>query len=128
MHFPVECPSVLGNLTLLQQILTNLIDNAVKYRQPDLPLEISVECTQSVDSRIAIAVADNGIGIAEDMQEKVFDIFQRLHGQEEVPGTGIGLALVKKAVGFLDGTITLTSAPGEGSTFTVVLRTAGGPE
>jgi PAS domain S-box-containing protein len=126
IHFPSGCPTVQGNYTLLGQIFSNLIDNAIKYRRPDEPAEIKIECTQTGGDLVAISVIDNGVGISENMQEKVFNMFQRLHCEEEIVGTGIGLALVKKAIELLNGSITLKSVPGEGSTFTINLIEAKG--
>ena len=66
-------------------------------------------------------MADNGIGIPPEFHEKIFNIFQRLHNQDEYPGTGIGLAIVKKATELLDGRVWVESGVGEGSTFYVQL-------
>ena len=68
-----------------------------------------------------VSVADNGIGIAEEYHDKVFQIFQRLHGQDEYPGTGIGLAIAQKAVELMGGRIWLESEAGRGSKFFVKL-------
>ena len=126
LHFPCACPTVLGNLTLLEQVFSNLIDNAIKYRRPDEPADIKIDCVTTEDTLVSISVMDNGLGIPETMQEKVFNIFQRLHAEDDIPGTGIGLALVKKAVDLANGTITIKSTPGKGSTFTVNLKAADG--
>jgi signal transduction histidine kinase len=71
-----------------------------------------------------IQVADNGIGIEPEYHEKIFQVFQRLHSRDEYPGTGLGLAIVAKAVRVMEGAVSVESAPGRGSTFTVRLPAA----
>jgi signal transduction histidine kinase len=73
-----------------------------------------------------IRVADNGIGIEPQYHEKIFQVFQRLHSADEYPGTGLGLAIVAKAVRVMEGDVSVESAPGRGSTFTVRLPAAPG--
>lgn len=107
----------------LEIILTNLISNAIKYTPNNGEININV---RKFDDKVEIAVCDSGIGIDEDNQKVVFNRFTRaedLHG-ESIPGAGIGLALVKELVENHNGTITLESALGEGSTFTVTLPVA----
>jgi PAS domain S-box-containing protein len=111
-----ELPQISGDETLLRQIFTNLIDNAIKYRQVEVPLEIKIDFAHKNQSSI-LTVSDNGIGISEEYFEKIFNIFQRLHNDDQYSGTGIGLATVKKAVGLLNGTVGIKSVVGKGSTF-----------
>jgi len=73
---------------------------------------------------VVLRVADNGIGIAAEYYEKIFQVFQRLHSADEYPGTGIGLAIVAKAVRLMDGEVGIESVPGQGSTFIVRLPAA----
>jgi PAS domain S-box-containing protein len=113
-------PEIQGDNTLLRQIFTNLIENAINYRRTDTPLEIKIDFTQQTD-KIIMSAADNGIGIPEEHWDKIFNIFQRLHNDEKHPGTGIGLATVKKAVNMLNGEIWVKSIVGEGSTFFIQL-------
>ncbi|WP_420627439.1 sensor histidine kinase [Candidatus Leptofilum sp.] len=113
-------PIVRGNRTLLSRIFTNLLENALNYRRSDVPLRITVSCETKLD-QVVIRVADNGIGIAPKFHDKIFSIFQRLHSQAEYPGTGIGLAIVKKSVDLLNGQVWVESLEGEGSTFCVQL-------
>ncbi len=113
-----------GDAPLLQMLLTNLFGNSVKYRRPDRAPVVRV--TTTTEGQMArIEVADNGIGIPEEYAEKVFVIFQRLHGRDEYEGTGIGLALAKKVVEFHDGSIEVLSSPGWGH-LRVVYASIGG--
>ena len=106
--------------TLLKQILQNLIGNAVKFNR-NTPKRISIGWQPAPEDRIEIFVRDNGIGIAPQYQDQIFRIFQRLHTQEEFAGTGIGLAIVRKAAYKLNGSVRMASEPGKGSTFYVEL-------
>jgi signal transduction histidine kinase len=115
-----DLPVVCGDRTLLSQIFTNLLDNALTYRKPDVPVKVGVTWT-SVGDKVIVTVADNGIGIAPEHFDSIFNVFQRLHTQDAYPGTGIGLAVVKKAVEVQGGKIGVESMPGVGSTFRVEL-------
>ena len=105
----------------LVQVFQNLIGNALKYRKPGEKPEIHVDAKPQ-DGTWVFSIRDNGIGIAAEYHSQIFRIFGRLHGQE-VPGTGIGLALCKKLVERSGGTIWVESAPGAGSTFFFAVRT-----
>lgn len=119
-----EMPIVLGDKTQLYQIFSNLIGNALKYRDPKRVPTISVKSEFDSTRRSAmIFVEDNGQGIPQDKLETIFRPFVRLHGQD-IDGTGIGLACVKKLVERSGGSVTAKSVPGEGSTFSVNLRLA----
>ena len=76
---------------------------------------------QAEGDQVIVRVRDNGIGIAAEYFEKIFNVFQRLHSNDETPGTGIGLATVKKSVNLLGGNVWVESSVGEGSTFCVQL-------
>ncbi|GAB4428945.1 MAG: hypothetical protein Fur0044_26730 [Anaerolineae bacterium] len=115
-----DLPVVMGDKTLLTQIFTNLLDNALTYRRADVPAQVTVT-HQTEDKMVIVRVSDNGIGIAPEYQEKIFNIFQRLHSQEEYPGTGIGLATVKRSVEMLGGRLWVESKVGQGSAFFVKL-------
>jgi PAS domain S-box-containing protein len=115
-----QLPTVMGDKTLIQQIFSNLLENAMTYRRVGVPLKITVSA-QSDDKSVTMRVTDNGIGIPPEYHEKIFNIFQRLHSDEEYPGTGIGLATVKKSVELLGGSVWVESTSGEGSTFFVQL-------
>ncbi|MDR3562000.1 MAG: PAS domain S-box protein [Negativicutes bacterium] len=113
-------PTVLGDKTLIYRIFSNLVENAITYRRRDVPLRITI-AAQSDDKTATLRVSDNGIGIQPEYYEKIFNIFQRLHSDDEYPGTGIGLATVKKSAELLGGSVWVESTPGEGSTFFVKL-------
>lgn len=105
---PDELPTVTGDPTLLAMLWQNLIGNAVKFQRPDQTPKIVIDCArQSIDDadQWLVTVSDNGIGIADEFVDKVFVIFQRLHGRDSYTGTGIGLALCKKIVEHHGGTI-----------------------
>ncbi|WP_420382075.1 sensor histidine kinase [Novosphingobium sp.] len=112
-------PDVFVDSVALEQILANLIENAIKYRSPARVLHIDVSA-QRVGDRIAIAVADNGRGIDPRDSDRVFDLFRR-SGMQDQPGEGIGLAHVRALAYRLGGTIGLESTLGTGSTFTLNL-------
>ena len=111
-------PTVQADPTLLEQILQNLISNAIKYRTEDAP-EITIDA-HSDDKGWVISVADNGIGLDVKFAEKIFAPFQRLHSREAYKGTGIGLAIVRQAVERHNGKIWVESEEGKGATFSVL--------
>ncbi|MEM1093079.1 MAG: PAS domain S-box protein [Bacteroidota bacterium] len=113
-------PVVMADGRYLGQVFQNLLANALAYRRPGVAPVVQVSASREAD-RWRIDVRDNGIGIAEEHQERIFDIFQRLHTEEDYPGTGIGLAICQRVVERHGGTLSVTSLPGEGSTFSVRL-------
>jgi PAS domain S-box-containing protein len=115
-----ELPVVTGDRTLLSQVFTNLLENAFIYHKPGTPPQVYVTC-HSEDNDVVVEVRDNGIGIPSEYYEKIFNVFQRLYSEEEYPGTGIGLATVKKSVELLGGSVWVESKVGEGSTFFIRL-------
>ena len=115
-----DLPVVTGDRTLLSQVFINLLENAFTYYKPDVPPQVSVTCRHE-GRYVILEVRDNGIGIPLEYQEKIFNMFQRLHSEEEYPGTGIGLATARKSVELLGGSVWVESTSGEGSTFFVGL-------
>lgn len=118
-----ESPLVtpIGDPTLMEQVLTNLVGNALTYRRVGIAPVVRIT-SRRVDGEVVIDVADNGIGIAPEYRDSIFDVFTRLHSDEAYSGTGIGLAIARRAARFMDGDITVASEPGTGSTFTLHLR------
>jgi signal transduction histidine kinase len=116
LHLDLQCQHILAEPESLSQALRNLIDNAFKFTQAvDTPLiEIG---SKNPDQVVIIWVKDNGIGFDMQYSERIFDMFQRLHRVEEYSGTGIGLALVRKAMHRMNGRAWAESAPGYGATF-----------
>ena len=113
-------PTIEVEPVLLRQIFQNLISNATKFnRAPHKRIELGWRLVGEYDCELY--VRDNGLGIDPRYAEQIFQIFQRLHTQQEYEGTGIGLAIVKKAISRMGGTVHYTSTPGEGSTFFVTL-------
>jgi PAS domain S-box-containing protein len=109
-------PTVWGDDAQLGQLFQNLIGNALKFRRPDAAPHVMISAERQGDAW-TIRVRDNGIGIAPEQAERIFQIFQRLHTREEYEGTGIGLAVCKKIVERHGGRIWVESTPGQGTTF-----------
>jgi light-regulated signal transduction histidine kinase (bacteriophytochrome) len=108
-------PIIQADSAQLAELFQNLIGNAIKFRLEDPPrVEIAA---RRAGSEWIFSVADNGIGIDPAYFDRIFQVFQRLHGLEAYPGTGIGLAVSKRIVDRLGGRIWVESAPGKGSTF-----------
>jgi PAS domain S-box-containing protein len=101
----------------LRSIVYNLLSNAVKYRAPDRPLVVHLSCAPASNSRLVLKVQDNGLGLEQGQQARLFQLFQRLH--THVEGTGLGLYMVKKIVENAGGTITVASQVNAGTTFTL---------
>lgn len=120
-----KLPVVNGYPRQLQQMFQNLLTNAIKYRKPDVSPVIEIRSEENNDGGKfkAIEIRDNGIGFDQQHEQKIFEIFARLHGRTEYKGNGIGLSIVKKVVENHNGRIQVTSKPGEGSAFKVILPT-----
>ena len=117
-------PTVMGDEGQLVRLFQNLIGNAIKFRRQEPPqVHISAQRRQHV---VTFSVRDNGIGIDPRHSQSIFEIFRRLHTQQEYPGTGMGLAICKKIVERHGGHISVQSQPGKGSTFYFTISMAGG--
>jgi PAS domain S-box-containing protein len=122
-HLPV----VPADRVQMNQLLQNLIGNALKFHKHGCPPKVSVEATVACDPNggtddvCRITVEDNGVGFDEKYSDRIFQVFQRLHGRNEYEGTGIGLAICRKIVERHGGTIVAHSTPGAGSRFEVTL-------
>ena len=119
-------PTVEADPLQMRQLLQNLIGNALKFHKAGVSPLVCVSAEVYVDPRTGeeqclLAVADNGIGFDEKYLDRIFTVFQRLHGRGEYEGTGIGLAVVRKIVERHEGAVTAKSAIGEGATFLVTL-------
>jgi light-regulated signal transduction histidine kinase (bacteriophytochrome) len=115
-------PAVAGEQREMNQVMQNLLANAIKYRGDRAPV-VHAEAERR-DGAWAISVQDNGIGIEGHHRDRIFVLFQRLHARDDYEGTGMGLSIVKKIVEARGGSIAVESTPGEGSRFTVVLPEA----
>jgi PAS domain S-box-containing protein len=116
-------PTVEADPLQLELVFENLVSNAIKFRRPDEPLRIHIGA-RSLDGVWEFSVTDNGIGIEPEYFDRIFVIFQRLHTRDVYPGTGIGLAIVKRIVDRHGGTVRVESTPGEGTTFFFTLPAA----
>jgi signal transduction histidine kinase len=116
-------PRITGDSTLLTMLWQNLIGNAVKFHRDDTPPSVVIDCRKRTDEWL-ISVSDNGIGIAAEFTDKVFLIFQRLHGRDAYGGTGLGLALCKKIVEHHGGTIWIDTSYTYGTRFEFTLPIA----
>ncbi|MBM4279047.1 MAG: hypothetical protein FJ130_14395 [Deltaproteobacteria bacterium] len=116
-------PTVMADSLQLGQLFQNLIGNAIKFRGDERP-RIHISASRN-DSGWTFSVRDNGIGIAPEFTERIFIIFQRLHGPQQYPGTGIGLAVCKKIVERHGGRIWVESEPGKGAAFYFTLPNVG---
>ena len=134
-----DLPTVEADPTQIRQLLQNLIGNGLKFHKPETPPHVEVQATVEPASqelqqsgRLAasctdmcrLTIADNGIGFEENHADRIFSPFKRLHGRDEYEGTGMGLAICRRIVERHGGDITADSAPGEGTTFTVLLPVA----
>ena len=113
--------TVQGHFSTLVQLFANLISNAIKFVKADETPRVCIY-SESRNEMIRVWVEDNGIGIEPEYQERIFEVFQRLHGLEAYPGTGIGLAIVRRGAQQLGGSAGVESQPDHGSRFWVELR------
>ncbi len=128
-------PIIQGSALQLRQLFQNLLSNSLKFNRANVPPVIEIktkirsgsglfslpDSDKKVNEYAVIMVSDNGIGFDPAQAERIFHVFQRLHGRSEYNGTGIGLAIVQKVIENHHGSIQATAVPGEGATFTILL-------
>jgi signal transduction histidine kinase len=125
MRVEVPAFTVRADRDGLAIVLRNVLENAFKFRQGDRTLVVEVGARRqdgSQDGNVVLWVRDNGIGFDMKFQERIFEIFSRLERAEDYPGTGVGLALVRKAMHRMGGRVWVDSMPGRGTTFFLELR------
>ena len=126
-----QLPVVDADNALVRQVLQNLIENAIKYRSPDRALSIEIESRpEAYDDGPwwRLIVSDNGIGLDPDRSAEVFAMFARLESSSDLPGTGVGLAFVKRVVERHGGEVGVDSEPGSGSAFWFTLPGVASPD
>jgi len=125
-HAHIECvppwPTVVAHAATLRQVLVNLISNAVKFVAAKTP-QVRLRAEERPGGYVRIWVEDNGIGVPAEFQDRIFNVFQRLH-TTEYAGTGIGLAIVQKGAERMGGRAGVESAPRMGSKFWIELARA----
>jgi len=114
------CDVAKANRILLRQALTNLLSNAIKFVAPGITPDVRISVRRT-ENRIRLGVEDNGIGVEPQYLDRMFGLFQRLNRQEDYPGTGIGLAIVRRSVERMGGEVGVRSEPGKGSLFWIEL-------
>jgi signal transduction histidine kinase/AmiR/NasT family two-component response regulator len=123
VEVPPVLPVVLGNHTMLVQVFTNLLSNSMKF-VPGGQKPMVVIRTEDRDGEVRIRVDDNGVGIPEGQEDRIFQVFERLRGVQRFEGTGIGLAIVRRCVQRMGGTWGVDRLPDGGSSFWVQLSRA----
>ncbi len=118
-------PIVVGDENMLRQVWMNLLGNAVKYSSGTEPARITVDVKRLDEGGYQFCVADNGAGFDMQYASKLFGVFQRLHSASEFPGTGVGLASVRRVLGRHGGRIWAEAEPGKGATFRFTLPASG---
>jgi signal transduction histidine kinase len=116
-----ELPVIEADAPQMRQLLQNLLTNALKFRRVDVLPVIRLETSSQLNGSRTITVTDNGIGFKQEHGEKIFRMFERLHGRAQYAGSGMGLAICRKIVERHGGTIAATSSAGQGTTFSVTL-------
>ncbi len=126
-------PAISAIRTQMLQLFNNIISNAIKFRKKEEQQTIEITCTDTPlsikakhilpteQNHYTIEIRDKGIGFEQEYAERIFQIFQRLHGKVEYPGTGVGLAICKKIVDNHKGVIYAEGSPGEGTVFTIII-------
>jgi signal transduction histidine kinase len=119
IHVELTFDDLYGEPVSIRQALANLLDNAVKFSRNRPKPEIRIDGTRN-NGECILRISDNGIGFDVTQTEKIFGLFERLHGPHEYEGTGVGLAIVRLVMDKHGGRVTVESAPERGSTFSLV--------
>ncbi|MDX1952694.1 MAG: response regulator [Verrucomicrobiota bacterium] len=122
-HIKLTDPQVMGHGAMLTQVVANLLSNGIKFVPPGIPPEIKI-WDERINGVVRLWIEDNGIGIAPEHQERIFRVFERLHDRDTYVGTGIGLAIVQKAIHRMEGKVGVKSELGQGSRFWLELKMA----
>lgn len=115
-HIAEDLPTVFGDKNLLREVFTNILSNALKYSRYQSTTVINVGYYQENDETV-IFVKDNGVGFKMDYKDQLFKMFKRLHNEDEYEGIGVGLAIVKRVMGYHQGEVWASSIQGNGATF-----------
>ena len=129
-----KIPDMYGDPTQMRQLIQNLVGNGLKFQKPDNAPKVTISGSNTLDASLAkkikigkpeeymqLSISDNGIGLEEAYYQRIFTIFERLHGRQDYEGTGIGLSIVKKIVDRHNGMIEIRSKVGKGTTFVIAL-------
>lgn len=108
---------------ILVQVISNILSNAIKFVEDGQKPKIRI-WAEKLDGKVRVMIKDEGIGISPEYHDRIFEVFERLHGEETYPGTGIGLGIVKKGIEKMNGSVGVESESGEGSTFLIELDAA----
>lgn len=118
-------PVIEADATQMRQLFTNLVGNALKFHRPDAKAVVKVYASApeqgSAEDYVGLTIEDNGIGFDNQFQEKIFEVFHRLHGRNQYEGTGVGLAICRKIIERHNGRISAYGEPGQGSRFVITL-------
>lgn len=122
VRYADNLPCVFGSHAQIHALIQNLIENAIKYRHPERTPEIMISAIDKLDhNTTGFVIQDNGVGIPARYQDRIFDMFKRLHRNDEVPGIGMGLTLARRVVHNHGGDLKVSSEEGQGSSFKVIL-------
>jgi PAS domain S-box-containing protein len=124
ISLPRSAVTLMADPELLEAVLVNLFENALLYRDPQRPPRITIHVGWT-EHEAKVRVQDNGPGIAPEQRERVFRLFERLHSRESHPGSGMGLAVVRKAMDLMGGTVSIEEHAGPGASFLLRFPTAG---
>jgi signal transduction histidine kinase len=119
-----ELPTIQADRALIRQLFNNIVSNALKYSKENVPARITISSKNGKNDDILLYFKDNGIGFEEKYLDKIFTLFQRLHGTQTYKGTGLGLAICKKIVQLHNGKIEGKSELNKGATFIITIPTS----